>query len=323
MAKPDLIKWVTDDASAKINDPGLTKKLAGWLYTERPPFQYVNWLFNRIHKWLLGLQGSYFDIVVGSATQVTNLEATHVIADLDDTLVTTGTKILILSGTHTLAANLSLSNDDVSVISESSLSIIDVATFTFSLSGLRTKSKVRVINAGAGDIIVSGSGSEIVGIDMEISEFNTSAGVTAETIGSNAAKIMNSRVVDRFPSGTLMLFQQTTAPLDWTKDTTHNNKALRIVTGAVGSGGSRTFTTTFGTSKTTDSHTLSTSQIPSHTHGITGTSSDSIAGGQLKGNVSNSAYAFSTNSAGGGGGHTHELSDFDVQYVDFIIGVKN
>jgi hypothetical protein len=31
-----------------------------------------------------------------------------------------------------------------------------------------------------------------------------------------------------FPSGTLMLFQQSAAPIFWTKQTTHNDKALRL-----------------------------------------------------------------------------------------------
>jgi hypothetical protein len=37
-----------------------------------------------------------------------------------------------------------------------------------------------------------------------------------------------------FPSGTVMLFQQTTAPIFWTKQTTHNDKALRVVSGSAG-----------------------------------------------------------------------------------------
>ena len=32
VAKPDLLKWVTDDDAAKISDPGSTKKLAGLIY---------------------------------------------------------------------------------------------------------------------------------------------------------------------------------------------------------------------------------------------------------------------------------------------------
>ena len=38
------------------------------------------------------------------------------------------------------------------------------------------------------------------------------------------------------PSGAKMLFQETSAPVFWTKDTLHNNKALRVVSGTAGSG---------------------------------------------------------------------------------------
>ena len=79
------------------------------------------------------------------------------------------------------------------------------------------------------------------------------------------------------PSGTKMLFQQTTAPTGWTKDTTHNNKSLRIVNGSVGTGGVNSFTNAFNSSKTvsgttgtssvtisgsTAGHTLTKSQLP-------------------------------------------------------------
>jgi hypothetical protein len=70
-----------------------------------------------------------------------------------------------------------------------------------------------------------------------------------------------------------MLFQQTAAPTGWTKDTTHNDKAIRIVNGTVGTGGSSAFSTALATptvtgtiSGSTGSHTLSTSEIPSHHH---------------------------------------------------------
>jgi hypothetical protein len=48
-----------------------------------------------------------------------------------------------------------------------------------------------------------------------------------------------------FPAGTVMMFVQTSAPTGWTKSTTHDNKALRVVSGTVGSGGSVAFTTAF------------------------------------------------------------------------------
>ena len=46
------------------------------------------------------------------------------------------------------------------------------------------------------------------------------------------------------PAGTKMLFAQTSAPTGWTKETTHNNKALRVVSGTAGSGGTNAFTNT-------------------------------------------------------------------------------
>ena len=82
----------------------------------------------------------------------------------------------------------------------------------------------------------------------------------------------NWDVFSGFPSGTKMLFQQAAAPTGWTKDTTHNNKALRVVTGTPGSGGSRTFSDVFQNATVTGTvgnTTLTLDQIPTHTHGIT------------------------------------------------------
>jgi hypothetical protein len=56
-----------------------------------------------------------------------------------------------------------------------------------------------------------------------------------------------------FPAGTAMLFVQTTAPTGWTKSTTHDNKALRIVSGTASSGGSVAFTTAFASQAVTGS----------------------------------------------------------------------
>ena len=46
-------------------------------------------------------------------------------------------------------------------------------------------------------------------------------------------------------SGTLMLFQQSAAPSSWTKESTHNDKTLRVVTGNVSPGGSTAFSSVF------------------------------------------------------------------------------
>jgi hypothetical protein len=77
--------------------------------------------------------------------------------------------------------------------------------------------------------------------------------------------------VDGFAAGTRMLFQQSDAPTGWVRDTTHNNKALRVVSSTAGSGGSVGFTTAF-TSRvingTTDNTAITWEQMPMHYHGI-------------------------------------------------------
>ena len=109
-----------------------------------------------------------------------------------------------------------------------------------------------------------------------------------------------------FASGTKMIFQQTSAPSGWTKITSSvDNKALRLVSGSVGSGGNQNFTGAFAartpagnvgttsnstasfsgsvsgntgnagastssvsTSGSVSSHTLSNNQVPSHSHNV-------------------------------------------------------
>jgi hypothetical protein len=118
------------------------------------------------------------------------------------------------------------------------------------------------------------------------------------------------------------LFQQTTAPTGWTKQTTHNNKALRIVSGTAGSGGTKAFTTTFGSGKTTDAHTLTVAQIPAHTH--SNQTYDTIGtGGEYYPGYGTPTQTITSSSTGGGGSHTHNLSNFDLQYVDVIIASKD
>lgn len=80
-----------------------------------------------------------------------------------------------------------------------------------------------------------------------------------------------------FPSGTKMLFRQSNAPTGWTKDTAHNDKALRVVSGSARSGGSYGFSSRFGRgivsvastiSGNTGGHAITEAQMPYHNHGI-------------------------------------------------------
>jgi len=150
MAKPDLLKWVSDDDANKITDPGSSKKLAGFLYKEKPPFQYLNWFFNQIFKWFRGLQGNYYDVIIGSAAQVTALEATNVIGDINDTLVPTGTKVLILDGTHLLTANIVLAGNFIEIYCERHTALIDLDfTYKIVFNNFGIRGELVFVNAAA------------------------------------------------------------------------------------------------------------------------------------------------------------------------------
>jgi hypothetical protein len=128
-----------------------------------------------------------------------------------------------------------------------------------------------------------------------------------------------------------MSFFQVAAPVGWTQITTHNNKALRVVGGAGGgSGGSVSFTTAFTSlaiSGTIGATTLTTAQIPAHSHtipyGFIGPDSGSTVA-----TANNTQGTISTNnSIGGGASHTHPFTgtalNLAVQYIDMIIASKD
>ena len=158
----------------------------------------------------------------------------------------------------------------------------------------------------------------------------------------------NFDVLSGFPSGTKMLFQQTAAPSGWTKDTTTNNRALRVVSGTVGTGGTHDFTTVFSSAVTftgtVAGHSITVSEMPSHAHGVTdpGHSHALTAARQFgsseSGNgdnecenqnfsTSSSVTGISIQAAGGNQAHSHGFTgsavDFEVAYVDVIIATKN
>jgi hypothetical protein len=124
-----------------------------------------------------------------------------------------------------------------------------------------------------------------------------------------------------FAPGTVMLFVQTAAPTGWTKSTTHDNKALRVVSGSVTTGGTQNFTDVLN--GTVGATTLTEAQIPSHTHNAQ-TATGGLAGqalrfGFLLRNTPNLGPIV-TDATGGGGSHTHSM---DVAYVDVIIATKD
>ena len=173
-----------------------------------------------------------------------------------------------------------------------------------------------------------------------------------------ASNLPDDGIIRSVPSGAKMLFQQSTAPMGWTKDTAHNDKALRVVAGSAGSGGNKglsgaTITAT-GTISTSISgsvagHALTTAQIPSHTHSFSGNvripTGSQDSGAYYKGMIkayganvysTDAAFSGTTGASGSGSAHSHSASglsassifsstpvDLDIAYVDVIIATKD
>ena len=151
-----------------------------------------------------------------------------------------------------------------------------------------------------------------------------SVGTAGQVLTSNGAGALPTfqAAGGGFAAGTRMSFQQTSAPTGWTKDTTAaiNDAILRLVTGSVTSGGTTGFST-WNAQTATGATTLDTSQIPSHNHIIgyavpeNGIASPGVQ--EFQGN-----FVRNTSNTGGGGSHTHSLTQ-SIKYYDFIIASKD
>ena len=184
----------------------------------------------------------------------------------------------------------------------------------------------------------AGSGAEVVDAfaNLSIAGANLTGTPPAPTASTstNTTQLATTAFVttavanaEPFPSGTSMLFQQSSAPTGWTKQTTHNDKALRIITGSVGTGGSVAFTTALGSGATVAggsvsgnpgsnlsvsvsgniaNTTLSTNTIPSHSHSYTKPGNASGVG-QFPNVYSavRSTSSANTGNAGNNGAHNH------------------
>jgi hypothetical protein len=135
------------------------------------------------------------------------------------------------------------------------------------------------------------------------------------------------------PSGTVMSFFQPVAPVGWTQITTHDNKAVRIVSGLGGnSGGSITFTSAFAPQAVNGSNsatTLTEAQIPSHRHAIyIGNGSSGSPRPDYDPQDGNKSDTMGyTEYTGGGGSHNHTFTgtpiNLAVQYIDMIIASRD
>jgi hypothetical protein len=168
-------------------------------------------------------------------------------------------------------------------------------------------------------------------------------GTTGNVLTSNGTTWTSTSLPLEFASGTRMTFNQTNAPTGWTKDTSTNNAGFRLVSGSVSSGGTEDFTTVFSSSTavtissisgSAGATTLTTPQIPSHSHFIYNwVSNPGSTSGYPAQNLGNATLvqALNTQNTGGGGSHDHPFSfssgsgtvNLAIKYVDLIIAQKN
>ena len=132
------------------------------------------------------------------------------------------------------------------------------------------------------------------GIGLQANGSLGSAGEVLHTNGSSVYWAADD--AGAFPSGTVMLFGQTAAPTGWTKLTTHDNKALRVVSGTAGSGGTVAFTTAFASQAVSGS--LSTTAV-------SGTTDSTTAGGSISSTTATGTVGSTTLDATTIPSHTH------------------
>ena len=190
-----------------------------------------------------------------------------------------------------------------------------------------TQGFVIVENATTGAFTLSILGS--IGAAVTVAQGLTTL-VILDTV--NGARLAGVELA----SGTVTLFVQAAAPVGWTKLTTINDRALRIVstTGGV-VGGTTVFSSVFS------ARTISVAQLPAHNHAVTDPGHSHLMG---------MAQALGGYGLTAGGGYTNSIPtiqlsglgttvsgtgiaiqntgtgatvDFSVQYVDAILAQKN
>lgn len=219
-------------------------------------------------------EGQFPDTVNDSARQMMSRNAEWR-DDITGTLTAAGTANAI-----TLTANsafTSLANGRMLTFRASTS---NTAAVTMNVNDLGSKA-VRAMGAAA-DVDLAANDLKAGCVYTVIYSATANSGAGAWILFAPFSKVLDGSRVDAFPAGTRLLFQQSTAPAGWTKDTSHDNKALRLVNGAVATGGSVAFTAAFSSARPTSSvtqggsvggTTLTLAQLPSHAHGFSGTTS--------------------------------------------------
>jgi len=285
----------------------------------------------------------------GGATITGNVAVTGTLSSTSTLTVSSGGAAITGNSTvtGTLNATSTLTAQNGLTVSAGGAGITGNSTVTGTLTSTSTLTAQNGLTVSAGGAGITGLLTANSGVSVPSGNVSVTGTVTATTFTGAWTNL---------PAGTVMLFVQTSAPTGWTKSTAHDNKALRVVSGAASSGGSVAFTTAFASqsvSGTVGSYTLTTADIPAHNHTATSTVTDpghfhnydKVSGTAQAVGGSGSSYftgtastatdtkttgitvATTTANTGSGGGHSHSFTgtaiNLAVQYVDVIIATKD
>ena len=315
----------TYTANSGIEKPGSGEQAGTWGTTTNTNFDII-------------------DRVLNGVGAITLSGTTHTLTTSDGSLSDGQFKVLVLGGSPSGTNTITISPND-----QDKTYLVHNNTNQSVIFSQGSGSNATIV-AGAFAWIFAdgaGSGAAVTKMTVDTASIEDSA-VTTAKIADDAVTADKIADAERFASGTKMLFHQTAAPTGWTKDTSHNDKALRIVSGTVGTGGSVAFETAFASqtpagsisnsvSGSTASHTLTVAQIPAHTHDFGMFNRGSGSSQPVHEPFQNAnEINFATDSTGGGEGHSHGAGtlavsstfsgtaiNLDVSFVDVIICTKD
>ena len=213
--------------------------------------------------------GSLIEQAICGVTNVVMLDAPFILTALDGAVDESRSAILNVTSSVPLTASRAIvapAVPKIYIVANNTtggqvISIISVANGTFVNVPVGATSLVYCDGLNFSEAVTATSQLTLNNAITSPTQAATKAYVDA-AVASNPA----------FPSGTTMLFVQTTAPVGWTQQNAYNDYALRVVAGiGGGTGGTVPFSTAFSStsvSGTTSATVLAVTDIPAHSHGV-------------------------------------------------------